>query len=61
MTDGKEMIVVDFKFGKPHQEYEDQVRAYMTLLSQMNYQHITGYLWYVYPNRIVEVKNTDSD
>lgn len=61
MTDGKEMIVVDFKFGKPHQEYEDQVRAYMALLSQMNYQHITGYLWYVYPNRIVEVKNTDSD
>ncbi len=61
MTDGKEMIVVDFKFGKPHQEYEAQVRAYMTLLSQMNYQHITGYLWYVYPNQIVEVKASEPD
>ena len=55
MTDGHEIIVVDFKFGNPHDDYHDQVRGYMQLLSQMGYQHIRGYLWYVYRNQIVTV------
>ena len=57
MTDGKEWIIVDFKFGAPHPEYHDQVREYMQLLASMGHQHISGYLWYVYSNRIEEIKD----
>ena len=57
MTDGHEWIIVDFKFGAPHPEYQDQVREYMQLLASMGHQHISGYLWYVYSNRIEEVKD----
>ena len=55
MTDGKEWIVVDFKFGSPKAEYHDQVRQYMQLLEAMGHQNITGYLWYVYSNKIETV------
>ena len=55
MRNDKETIVVDFKFGKPKPEHEVQVAAYMRLLQQMHYPGIKGYLWYVYPNDIVEV------
>ena len=56
MKDENETIVVDFKFGKPRQEYHDQVKGYMDLLSGMGHPQVKGYLWYVYPNKIVEVK-----
>ena len=56
MKDENETIVVDFKFGKPRQEYHDQVKGYMDLLSSMGHPNVKGYLWYVYPNKIVEVK-----
>ncbi len=55
MTDGHEWVVVDFKFGNEHAEYHDQVRQYMELLRQMGHTSISGFLWYVYANRIVEV------
>ena len=56
MTDGTKWIVVDFKFGTPKPEHKTQVREYMTLLHQMHpNQTIMGYLWYVYPNKIIEV------
>ena len=55
MTDGEEWIVVDFKFGGEHPEYHDQVREYMTLLRQMGHNRVSGYLWFVYSNKIVEV------
>lgn len=55
MTDGKEMIVVDFKFGRPREEYYLQVREYIRLLQSMGYQHVSGYLWFVYSNKIMEV------
>ena len=61
MTDGHEWIVVDFKFGAPKPEYHDQVRAYMDLLASMGHTHITGYLWYVYSNKIEEVKPLNPD
>lgn len=56
MKDENETIVVDFKFGKPRQEYHNQVKGYMDLLSGMGHPNVKGYLWYVYPNKIVEVK-----
>lgn len=56
MMNGKEVIVVDFKFGKRKPEYSEQVRGYMELLSRMGYENIIGYLWYVYENALEEVK-----
>ena len=55
MTDGNETHVVDFKFGRPHPEYRQQVQEYMQLLRQMNMPHVRGWLWYVYSNKIEEV------
>ena len=58
MTDGKEWVIVDFKFGSPKEEYQDQVREYMQLLANMGHTNIKGYLWFVYSNRIEEVKRS---
>ena len=56
MMKGNKVVVVDFKFGKPRPEYIDQVNEYVQLLTTMGYQHISGYLWYVYANKLEEVK-----
>ena len=52
-ADGSQVVVVDFKFGRHHPDYEQQVRNYMLLLSQMYPSaHIEGYLWFVYSSRV---------
>ena len=56
MTNGKKWVVIDFKFGSPKDEYHDQVREYMALLADMGHTNIKGYLWFVYSNRIEEVR-----
>lgn len=56
MSDGQRFVVVDFKFGHPHSEYQEQVREYMSLLQQMGNRQVEGYIWYVYSNQIESVK-----
>jgi ATP-dependent exoDNAse (exonuclease V) beta subunit len=56
MTDGRQMIVVDFKFAKPKEEHKSQVNEYTHLLRDMGYQNVKGYLWYVYSKTITEIK-----
>jgi len=56
MTDGKETVVVDFKFGRQREEHLRQVGEYMQLLRGMGHASVSGYLWYVYNNEIVEVR-----
>ncbi len=56
ITDGQQTHVIDFKFGKPHPEYHDQVREYMQLLRSMDIPCVKGWLWYVYSNRVEEVE-----
>jgi hypothetical protein len=56
MMKDNEVIVVDFKFGKPYPEYEHQVREYMTLIKNMGYTQVSGYLWYVFYNELEEIK-----
>lgn len=56
MTDGRQTIVVDFKFGSPKEDYARQVRNYMGLLRDMGHPNVKGFLWYVYTNKIEEVK-----
>lgn len=58
MIHGDETVVVDFKFGVPRREYIEQVRRYMTLLTQMGHKNVRGYLWYVLKNEITTVPPT---
>lgn len=55
--DDDEMIVIDFKFGKPQDKYHDQIKQYVDLLETMGYKNIKSYLWFVYSNKIEEVKH----
>lgn len=55
MTKDGQTVVVDFKFGKPRPDYALQVQTYMQLLRRMGHDHVSGYLWYVYDNRIESV------
>lgn len=56
MMSDTELIIVDFKFGTPKDEHTAQVREYIHLLSRMCPKHrVSGYLWYVYINKIDEV------
>ena len=52
-----QVVVVDFKFGKPRPSYRKQVQGYMQLLTRMGHPQdcIRGYLWYVDENRVEEV------
>ena len=52
-----EIVVIDFKFGKPDKRYNNQVKGYINLLRQMGYtsENISGYLWYVSDNNIEKV------
>ena len=59
MMNNSEIIVTDFKFGTPRPEYHEQVREYMKLLREMNPdKQVKGYLWYVYINKVEEIKVT---
>lgn len=55
MMKDDEVVVVDFKFGKKKPEYSTQVREYMSLLSEMGYTDIKGYIWYVYSGELENV------
>lgn len=49
--------VIDYKFGEEHKEqYQKQVKNYMNLLTDMGYQTVRGFLWYVEKGKIVEIK-----
>lgn len=54
IKDGK-VTIVDFKFGKKKDDYREQVKEYMALLSKMGYQQTEGYLWYVYTDELEQV------
>ena len=56
MTDGQQTVVVDFKFGRERDEYHTQLRQYLSLLRRMGHTSLRGYLWFVYANRLVEVR-----
>lgn len=55
-----EIVVVDFKFGKPNKRYASQVQGYMQLLARMGYapSSIKGYLWYVTEGLITPVESS---
>lgn len=53
---GNSITVIDFKFGNSKEAHTTQVKGYMSLLSQMGYTDIQGYLWYVYKNEIQQIE-----
>ena len=58
MVKGRKAVVVDYKFGEEEREkYATQLRDYMSLLSQIGYSTISGYIWYVRLGKVVKVTN----
>ena len=53
--DGSRVIVIDYKFGAPHPSHRRQVRQYVTLMQQMGYPSVEGWLWYVTAGSIERV------
>ena len=47
LISGNKAIVVDYKFGEINNSYRKKVAGYCSLLKQMGYKDIKGYLWYV--------------
>ena len=55
MTKGEDTVVLDFKFGKPMNKHQTQVKEYVSLLETMGYKHVKGYLWYVFQDLIISL------
>jgi len=56
MTDGRQAIVVDYKFGaREESRYLRQVGFYCKTLRQMGYEKVSGYIWYVHLGRVVQI------
>lgn len=50
--DGK-VVIVDFKFGAPKDEYLAQIEGYKELFVQMGYKDVSAHLWFVYNNKLI--------
>ncbi len=46
-------IIVDFKFGEENPHYLTQIRQYRRILSEMGYDNIEAFLWYVDADKII--------
>ncbi len=57
ISDEHQIIVIDFKFGKPDKEHKEQVKLYMDKLREMDSRPVKGYLWYVTKQTIEDVNN----
>jgi ATP-dependent exoDNAse (exonuclease V) beta subunit len=58
VINGKNITVIDYKFGHPSRHYYDQVKDYMGLMKQMYPDHeVKGYLWYIMGKGPVKVKS----
>ena len=55
ISDDDQIIVIDFKFGKPQKGHHTQVQLYMDKLRQMDSRPVKGYLWYVSQQMVEEV------
>jgi hypothetical protein len=54
--DGKQVQVIDYKFGNAEKPaYHQQVRRYMQQLNRMGYADVKGFLWYVNLNKVIAV------
>lgn len=49
------VTVIDFKFGEEDEKYSGQVRRYMHLFREMGYGEVSGYIWYIPIDKIIQV------
>lgn len=57
MVKKDEAIVIDYKFGeKEDKKYLKQVNYYMGYIKKMGYKRVSGFLFYVSLNKIIEVE-----
>lgn len=48
-------VIIDFKFGEESNSYAEQIIHYRSLLNEMGYRNVEGYIWYVDKNKITKV------
>lgn len=48
------VVVVDYKFGAESESYVKQIHRYSSLIRQMGYEKVDGYLWYVDSEKLVK-------
>lgn len=53
---GKHAVVIDFKTGLPSSADQRQMQEYMTILTQMNFYPVEGFLLYIRSGEVVTVK-----
>lgn len=50
------ITVIDYKFGeKEDSKYNKQVAKYISLISEIGYKNVQGYIWYVNMNKVEQV------
>ena len=50
------VTVIDYKTGRNHTGYSQQVASYMQLLHQIGFKDVSGYILFIKDNKLVEVK-----
>ncbi|MDX1908112.1 MAG: UvrD-helicase domain-containing protein [Bacteroidia bacterium] len=55
MVRGQEAIVVEYKTGHPSPDHADQVQQYLSLMSQLGYTQVQGYVYYLNTRQLVPV------
>lgn len=51
------VVVIDYKSGEPRKKDEEQVLSYMSILAEMEYVNIEGYLLYLASGSVVPIKS----
>jgi hypothetical protein len=51
----EKVMVIDFKFGDHHIEYEKQVSRYAGIWRRMGYKEVSAYLWYVQDGKVMQI------
>ena len=51
----KKVIIIDFKFGGVNPVHSNQIKMYRDLLTEMGYENIEAFLWYVDDNKVITV------
>ena len=57
ISNGKEIIVIDYKFAIPQDEHKTQVLEYIKLIENLQNLPVRGYLYYPLEKNIVEIRN----
>lgn len=54
---GDRVVVVDYKFGqKENKYYARQIGGYMSLIREMGFTNVEGYIWYVEMDKVVPIE-----